>query len=157
MRLLTIIKMPGRHILRTSHEQRRRSSAVVTTDQGQFLSALDANQRRLSGSSLETLGIASRERRPSYTLDGKLSPVCSQELRSSSGVQNYNNSLPSMAHRRSCDHKKPLIKRFSTLNMELKSTSLWATLCIIGCCCVLIAALSYLIRHYGKDMMGMSS
>ena len=138
--------------LRTSHEQRRRSSTLQQppqTDGMVYLSACaDPYRRRSSTSSVHdpNAALSPSERRPSYTdLNSAncLSPSPAGSRRGSSCL-----STPSPARRRSHSDRPPLVKRFSNMNFELSQTRIVATIFIICCCCLMVAVLSYVIRHY---------
>ena len=97
-----------RNIIRTSHEQRRRSSAVLHGEHSSLAAVAELNQRRLSSSgSLETLAQLGDKKGP-YPIDSR--PVglggCITERRrfslAATGYSSLNNS-PQLSPRR-CSH-----------------------------------------------------
>ena len=134
--------------LRTSHERRRRSSTVTVNspppaDGMTYLSAGSGPyHRRSSTSSLHELGApVPTERRLSGSNTLTSSPAGSRQ---GSGCL----TVPSTIRRRSYSERPPLVKRFSTMNFELKQWRVVATIFIICSCCVLVAVISYVMRHY---------
>ena len=129
--------------LRTSHEQRRRLSTVTL----QPPDGADPYRRRSSTSALhDPCAAGITERRPSYTdlsTSNCLSPSPVGSRRGSSCL-----TAPPPARRRSHSERPPLVKRFSTMNFELKQSRVIATIFIICSCCLMVAVLSYVFRHY---------
>ena len=98
-----------RNIIRTSHEQRRRSSAVLHGEHSSLAAVAELDQRRRSSSgSLETLAQLG-ERKGSYPMDSRLVGLggCTIERRrfslaATGGYSSLNNS-PQLSPRR-CSH-----------------------------------------------------
>ena len=100
-----------RNIIRTSHEQRRRSSAVLHGEHSSLAAVAELNQRRLSSSgSLETLAQLTEKKGP-YPVDSRLVGLggCISERRrfslaATTGYSSLNNS-PKLLPRR-CSHSE---------------------------------------------------
>ena len=55
---------------------------------------------------------------------------------------------PATSRRRSYSDRPPLIKRFSTLDLEIKQYKILIIVFIIVGCCALVGIISYIFNHY---------
>ena len=150
--------------LRTSHEQRRRSSSIAAHPSlplegmtyPSTAAVTDPYRRHSSTSSLHGPGTAvPRERHLSGSICLAPSPTWSRRGSSSltaspTGSRRVSSCLkaPPIIRRRSHSERPPLVKKFSSMNIELKRSRVIAIIFIICSCCLMVAALSYMFRHY---------
>lgn len=155
-----------RTFIRTSHDQRRRSSAIGVTapEHTQYLStATDPIARRGSWNSLQPEGLAKymENRRPSGGLvdrrpSGGLLDPSSQSASFSTSPSTPEKRRPSLAPctsyvnppRKRSQTDKPTLRRMGTFyNMELKKTNIAATLIIMLMCFLIVALLSLYLKN----------
>lgn len=138
-----------RNIIRTSHEQRRRSSAAANEQFVYHLGEQKEQLGRTNRTGLESAMLASDVRRlSSGDLPSKahIAQLIAQEKRRSSLTGIVNNCPPPTPRRRYAE-KVPL-NRIDPVNMEIKNTSVLATVLIICLCCSAVVVLAYALRSY---------
>ena len=142
-----------RTFIRTSHEQRRRSSAAASAEQVAYMAALSGQQQsRPTLPGFDTAKYPTDVRRSSLgelPARGPPSPLVVPDRRRASVANLPANSSPSFIRRRwNFERGKPPLKRVNTFSMEIRKSSIWATVLIICGSCVFVILLSYAIKSY---------